>query len=462
MTALRWRKVLRELLESKGRTALVVLSIAIGLLAFGGLLTTRTVMNENLTTGYLNSKANDISFDLSSYDEPLIRWIERQPYVTDVQGLTLYMGDTVLPDGTTENIQLTGISNFSQNTINLLTPEEGKFPPGKDEIVLERNSLSTYNYKIGDQITVELTDQKPRQLTIVGTVHDMNTPMPVTSRSVKSFVQSATLFDIGGESTLNKLYVKIDRSALTANDENLGDYADVLRNGIEAKGVSVRNVNANLENTHWAQDNVTTMMLLLATIGGVALVFSGFLVFNIISSFVTKQKRQIGVMKTIGASRTQIAWIFLSLVACFGLLALVIALPASMYMAYAIATFFGSQMMNFDIDVFRPSWWVIGLEVVMALLVPMLASLVPVWQGTGTTVVEAINDGANQQSINRFDRWLASIKLSRTWALALRNTFRRKVRLVMTLATLVMAGAFFIAVSISIPPSPTISDNRRR
>ena len=446
MTRLRWRKVLRELFESKGRTALVVFSIAIGVMAFGGLLTARTVMNENLTTGYLNSRANDIAFDLAPFDQPLIHWVARQPYVTDVQALTTYIGETVKPDGEKEDIQLTGVSDFSQLDVNILAPEAGKFPPGKDEIVLERNSLSTYDYAIGDLITVELTDQKPRQLTIVGTVHDMNTPMPITSRSVKSFVQRDTLFDLGGDSTLNKLYVKIDRAALAANGEKLGDYADALRDGIEGKGVSVRSVNANLENKHWAQDNVTTMMLLLATIGGVALAFSGFLVFNIISSFVTKQKRQIGVMKTIGASRAQIAWIFLSLVACFGLLALVIALPLSMYMAYAIATFFGSQMMNFDIDIFRPSWWVIGLEVAMALLVPMLASLVPVWQGTGMTVVEAINDGADQKSVSRFDRWLASIKLSRTWALALRNTFRHKVRLLMTLATLVMAGAFFIGV----------------
>jgi putative ABC transport system permease protein len=446
MTRLRWRKVLRELFESKGRTALVVFSIAIGVMAFGGLLTARTVMNENLTTGYLNSRANDIAFDLSPFGQPLIHWVARQPYVTDVQGLTTYIGETVKPDGEKEDIQLTGVGDFSQLDVNILVPEAGKFPPGKDEIVLERNSLSTYNYAIGDLITVELTDQKPHQLTIVGTVHDMNTPMPITSRSVKSFVQRETLFDLGGDSTLNKLYVTIDRAALAANGENLGDYADTLSDGIEAKGVSVRSVNANLENKHWAQDNVTTMMLLLAAIGGVALAFSGFLVFNIISSFVTKQKRQIGVMKTIGASRAQIAWIFLSLVACFGLMALVIALPLSMYMAYAIATYFGSQMMNFDIDIFRPGWWVIGLEVAMALLVPMLASLVPVWQGTGMTVVEAINDGANQKSVSRFDRWLASIKLPRAWALALRNTFRHKVRLLMTLATLVMAGAFFIGV----------------
>lgn len=446
MTRLRWRKVLREIFESKSRTILVVLSIAIGVTAFGGLLTARTVIFDNLTIGYANSEANDITFDLSSYDEPLIRWVERQPYVTDVQGLTVYLGETTKPDGEKEDIQLTGISDFSKVNINILLPEEGKFPPGKDETVLERTSFNSYNYKIGDQITVELTDQKPRQLTIVGVIYDMNTPMALTSPSVKSYIQRETLFELGGDTNLNRLYVKIDRNALAANGENLGDYADTLRTGMEEKGVSVRGVNANLENKHWAQDNITAMMLLLASIGGVSLAFSGFLVFNIISSFVTKQKRQIGVMKTIGASRAQIAWLFLSLVACFGVLALMIALPISMYMAYLISLFFGLQMMNFNIDIFQPRWWIIALEVFVAILVPMLASLIPVIQGTGMTVVEAINDGANQQAISRFDRWLAAIKLPRAWALSLRNTFRRKVRLLMTLVTLIMAGAFFMGV----------------
>ncbi|MDH3676120.1 MAG: FtsX-like permease family protein, partial [Anaerolineae bacterium] len=89
--------------------------------------------------------------------------------------------------------------------------------------------------------------------------------------------------------------------------------------------------------------------------------------------------------------------------------------------------------------------------------VPLLAALYPIVTGTRITVQEAIGEyglGKGGFGAGWIDRLLLKIQqsrflrrtLSRPLLLSLRNTVRRKIRLVLTLVTLIMAGTIFIVV----------------
>jgi putative ABC transport system permease protein len=98
------------------------------------------------------------------------------------------------------------------------------------------------------------------------------------------------------------------------------------------------------------------------------------------------------------------------------------------------------------------------------LLVPVVAGLVPVLNGSRVTVLRALSGGlaeeykkskAGEERLPWFDwmqvkatRLLAKrgIHIPRPFVISLRNTFRRKNRLILTLFTLTMGGAIFIAV----------------
>lgn len=86
----------------------------------------------------------------------------------------------------------------------------------------------------------------------------------------------------------------------------------------------------------------------------------------------------------------------------------------------------------------------------MALVVPIMAALWPILSGARVTVREAINSygiGATSGGRGVIDRLLERVRgLSRPLLLSLRNTFRRKGRLALTLTTLTLAGAIFVAV----------------
>ena len=117
--------------------------------------------------------------------------------------------------------------------------------------------------------------------------------------------------------------------------------------------------------------------LILTMVGSLALVFSGFLVINVINGLLLQQKRIIGVMKIVGGRRIQIISVYLVMVACFGLLALLIAAPASLALGYALASYIGPSTLNFDLLHFSMPPAILALEIAVALIAPMTFALFP-------------------------------------------------------------------------------------
>ena len=98
----------------------------------------------------------------------------------------------------------------------------------------------------------------------------------------------------------------------------------------------------------------------------------------------------------------------------------------------------------------KKSWHVLtAVSLGLALnAVPALVAAYPIWRGSRITVRQAIGDyGLGQGKFGRsvLDRWLGKVRgLSRPLLLSLRNTFRRRGRLVLTLGALSVGGAGFI------------------
>ena len=106
--------------------------------------------------------------------------------------------------------------------------------------------------------------------------------------------------------------------------------------------------------------------------------------------------------------------------------------------------------MSLAIQEFRVIPLAVIIQVFLAMAIPLAAGYFPVNRGSKTTVRRAISDdgpgdsGASSGILDRMGRRMQW--LSRPLLLSIRNTFRRKGRLALTLFTLVVAGAIFIAV----------------
>src|SRR3954451_4664844 len=84
----RWRKVLRDLGSNKARTALVVLSIAVGVFAVGTVTSTRTILAHDLRLAY--GATNPASATLVTsvpFGDDLVRTARRVDGVADAEGV---------------------------------------------------------------------------------------------------------------------------------------------------------------------------------------------------------------------------------------------------------------------------------------------------------------------------------------------------------------------------------------
>src|SRR5690606_5193256 len=149
---------------------------------------------------------------------------------------------------------------------------------------------------------------------------------------------------------------------------------------------------------------------ILIIVGLGSLFLSGFLVVNTISGLLAQQKRQIGIMKVIGASRPQIVGVYIVMVVFLGLVALAIAVPASLALAYFLLYGVVANLLNFDILEFYLPADVFVLQVIVAILSPMVSALVPILNGTRMTAAEAISDYSAGSSSGLFDVLLAQVR----------------------------------------------------
>jgi putative ABC transport system permease protein len=182
-------------------------------------------------------------------------------------------------------------------------------------------------------------------------------------------------------------------------------------------------------------------------IGLLVVFLSGFLITNTLQALLNQQVQQIGILKSVGARRLQIVGIYMLLNLLYGLLAFAVALPLSHQAAFFIMDFLTVQLNNVFYG-FRVVPEVILVEAAVAILMPQIAALAPLWQGTHISVQEALSGVRQDKPLNRgwLDRQISRFRnFSLLLVISLRNTFRRKGRLLLTVITLTLGGAVFIA-----------------
>ena len=198
-------------------------------------------------------------------------------------------------------------------------------------------------------------------------------------------------------------------------------------------------------------DSILQAILRILLVLGVLIVFlGGSLISNTLSALLTQHLPQIGIMKLVGARRKQIIYMYLALIFAFGLMALAFALPLGAWAAYALSSYAG-QLIGFPLKGFRFIPQAALAQVVIALAVPLLAGVPAVLTGAGVTVQKAITGSSIAESgplkKGLLDRLLAHLHgISRPVLVSIRNTFRHKLRLALTLFTLTLGGAIFISV----------------
>jgi putative ABC transport system permease protein len=215
-------------------------------------------------------------------------------------------------------------------------------------------------------------------------------------------------------------------------------------------------------------DILQGILLLMGSLGVLSLFLSVFLVVNTVSALLAQQRRQIAVMKAIGGGSSQILGMYVVMVISYGILALLVAIPLGTVGARALSKMLAA-MFNFNLPTMDIPPQTVMTQVVIGLVLPVLASLLPFLSSLRISAAEAMSAytiGKGRFGRNWIDQLLSGSNLwftrrfsIRPLLLSLRNTFRSKGRLVLTLTTLTLASATFISVfNVRASLSSTVDD----
>ncbi len=445
----RWRKIASDLWGNRTRTLLVVLSIAVGVFAVGMIAGSRVILTRDLRAQYwASSPSSGTIYTIDAFDDDLVDVIRHMRSVQDAEGRRTVTVRYRTGPGQWGTLQLIAIGDYDDIRVNKIRSKGGgAWPPPERAMLVEQSSLAALKAPVGGQVLIETPDGTRRWIRVAGVVHDLSQFPTFFTRTAYGYITFDTLEIVGEPRGYNQVnFIVRDRPLDKAHVQAV---AALVRDKIEKSERTVAFTLVLNPGKHWSDDGLRAMLLILGVLGMLALLLSGFLVVNTISALLTQQIRQIGIMKAIGGRARQIMAMYLSTVVIFGVLALIVAVPLGILGAQGLSGY-TARLLNFDVGGYTLPPAVLAEEIAAGLIVPLLAALYPVLAGTRITVRAAITAyGLGEEGPRRgvIDRLLERVRgLSRPLLLALRNTFRRKGRLALTLSTLTLAGGIFIGI----------------
>ncbi len=439
-----YRKILRDLWGSKGRTLLAVLSITIGVFAVGLVTGMSDLMLANMTGSFRDSNPAHITLSLRRpIDDDQLDSLARLPGVAGVEGV-LQVGARWRPDPNTpwRDALIVARDDFTAQQFNRLELLDGAWP-GRRTLAAENTTISYYDVPAHGSITL-LVDDRERTLRVDGVVRDLQVFPPAFGGDAAFYTSRELVESLFGLRNFNQVRIQVPAFSEQAAEET----ADRVKERLEEMGISAGFAGIQDPGQHFNQDIVDSVMLILRVLAVLSLALGLFLVVNTINAIIAQQVAQIGVMKAVGAMSGQVVRLYLTGVLVYGLLALLIAVPIGATIAHSLS---GAllTLLNIPIETFRFSPPALAQQAGIGLLTPALAALWPVVSGARITVRQAISTygiGASYGA-SIFDRLIARLRgLPRPLALTLRNTFRRKARVALTQITLTIAGVVFVMV----------------
>jgi putative ABC transport system permease protein len=449
-----WFKILRDLWGNKGRTLQVVLIIGIGAAAIGMIMGTRNLVVAGMTRIWTTFNPAMINILVSpSVTEDELQVLRRVDGVSQVEGMsTTTIEWRLKPGDEWRQGGLTARTDYQDMPLNTYELVSGDWPHGK-VLSADRGSDSFFGIPIPGKVYLRVNDREV-QVQIGGMLYNAITTPAYFGGSAQFYATQVEYDRLVGNSDYGQLMVNApvwDEPAVTA-------LADRVQATLEKQGKDSNRFIAD-PNKHFFQDNIDGLFYMLGIMSILALILGLLLVYNTMNALISRQVDQIGVMKAVGGRTGQILRLFLTAVFIYGILALICALPAGILGAWTMSSWlvsgFGAAPGAFQVS--QPA---VITMVVITLMAPLLASLLPVFSGARVTVREAISTYGLNTKAGLIERIGSKVRrISRMVLLTISNTFRNKWRVVVMQIVLVLSGLIFMMVlSVRDSISYTVND----
>jgi putative ABC transport system permease protein len=450
---------IRNLLVNKLRLILTIAAVTVGVTFVSGTFVLSDTMVKafgelyaGLTSGTDVVVKSEAAYDadvtatggqVRPLDEDIIDDIRSVPGVEvaegSVFGFALVLdkdGDPIQPGGAPtigtslpSDARLSGAATF----------REGRTPSGGDEMALDARTVKKAGYQLGDQVEVVLVDGR-QTFALVGVIGFGETDS-LLGATLAGFDLSTAQNVLGKEGVVDEVDV-LAVDGLTA-DELRDRIGGELPEGVEA----LTGDQVAAEGTVAVRDSMGIFTTVLLVFAGVSVLVGSFVIWNTFNVLVAQRRREVALLRAVGATRRQVLTGVLVEAGLVGLVSGVIGLAAGVGLAEgirALLTLVGLEMPTTSPAV-EPRTIVAALAV--GLVVTMFAAISPAWAATRVAPMEALRKlvpaGGAVGRVRRTAGWVltgAGLAALATCAVIGNQRWATLFATVTTFAGLVVAG----------------------
>ena len=263
---------------------------------------------------------------------------------------------------------------------------EGRWltPGDSTAAVITRRLANARGWQVGDRITLTASNDRDTTWEIVGITFD-----PLVQSA--AFVPLTALQRASGEAgRANTLFVQtssVDPAAIQLNSEILKTI--YKGRGMEVAPSSVFRYNTITEIVSNTAGGFSLIIQLLAIMAVIIAVVGGVGLSGVLSLNVLERTREIGVLRSIGASNSRVLRLFMGEGVLLGWLSWLVALPLSIPAAYLMSTVGLSAALNQSLIYHFSPYGALAWLFIITLLA-LIASALPARSATRVSVRESL------------------------------------------------------------------------
>jgi putative ABC transport system permease protein len=313
-----WQKIKADIMGRPLISALVLITI----ITSATLLTLALATLMNINAPYdqafeeLNGAHVWLYLDRSKVSSRDIERIEALPGVVESTGLMYNSLSRVQISDNQVWVSLRAMPPEMPEVNRLLIREGRYLTPGQSELLASKDLNALYKLAVGDTIRVTQADGKEVDLPVIGLAYNPMWDVYRTSQPPYIYVSEDTLRDLFPDDSTWGWSVGLRLADPETVDELVALVEDTIHPDAVASHTDWHNVRES------AIFEVQLNFVFLGAFGLFAILATVLVVASSISSIILSQFKQIGILKAIGFTQSQIVWLYvgqylaLSLIGC--------------------------------------------------------------------------------------------------------------------------------------------------
>lgn len=432
-------KALRDVQRRPLRTLLTVIGITLGVAGLVAINHTGHNLASAQRETYASARQPDWTVFVSQIPPRLRDLVARQDNVLDVD-TRMVRSTRTSADASWLSTRLVGIEDFEDIQLSELQLVSGRYPQ-RGDVVYDIGAQDVLDLEIGDTVAIQRTGGAPiKYLRVSGFVQVPETLDPTVANRATAFVPAIEARRFEGRRYNNFLMVRFEDPRRAS--ETAAEITRLLnRRGISTGGSTVRD-----PEVFTGSRELETLLVLLRVFSAIGLALSGFLVVNTVAAIMVEETRQIGIIKAVGGTRTNMLVGYLGFATAIGMMGAIFGLVLGL-VGGRLLTAYLAGLSGLFLPGFSVHWTDVAIALGVGVGVAVVSALVPTWMNTRRRIAELLS---NLGIVADFRRGIVhqltslAARLGSVFAMGIRNLARRPARALITVVVVAVAVSAFL------------------